>query len=463
MGVTGVQRLGAVAAAGLIAAWAPAGAGAAAGDLDETFGSKGRTGAAVGPQSSVADIAVQRDGRIVLGGYATARKRQEFLVMRYTADGRPDPTFGTRGRVLTRLQSAAAIQAIALQPNGRIVAAGVSIRVVRGRRRLAFAVARYRGDGRLDRTFSRDGRLVLPMGNDGLSEARGVAIERGGTILVAGEAWMRTGRGENDLAEMAALVRLTRSGRLAKSGRGTDGKLVAPLFTAGAEDVAVQPDGRIVLAGPGFGDYRAARLTRAGRTDTRFGRRGVASAAFGRIHIPEIDYTATMSGVPYAMALQRDGRIVLAGQVGEEEGGHRLDGFGVARLLPSGRVDARFGQHGAAVTEFWEAEQATGQVASEGARDVAVAPDGKIVAVGNAGRFTNVWGRFFAVARYNPDGSPDRTFGTGGRKITSFGWPTVQGAAVAFAPDGDILVAGELSPDRGGSGTAWGLLRYQGR
>jgi uncharacterized delta-60 repeat protein len=134
-------------------------------------------------------------------------------------------------------------------------------------------------------------------------------------------------------------------------------------------------------------------------------------------------------GVASDAVLQSNGDIVVSG------------GFGLARYLPTGQLDHSFGNGGLASAGF------TGDSISGTA--VAIQPDGKIIWVGSQSNpdFTPGGTFEFAVARFNPNGSLDASFGTGGRVSTEFFSPPLQGAqefahAVLVQPDGKILVAG---------------------
>lgn len=123
-------------------------------------------------------VAVQADGKIIAAGFAqTTPIDFDFALVRYNADGTLDRSFGGDGIITTDLGSQNdAANAVAIQPDGKIVAVGVTGENV--------AVARYLPDGALDPSFGGTGTVVSDLGFDGV--ANGVAITSGGTILVAG-------------------------------------------------------------------------------------------------------------------------------------------------------------------------------------------------------------------------------------------------------------------------------------
>src|SRR6185437_16072880 len=162
---------------------------------------------------------------------------------------------------------------------------------------------------------------------------------------------------------------------------------------------------------------QAAAASTPGSLDPTFGNGGKVLTDLG-----------VGAGVPSDAVLQPNGDIVISG------------GFGVARYLPTGKLDTTFGSGGLASTGFAGGESGTG---------VALQPDGKIIWVGSQGNPSfPAGGTFsFAVARFTANGTLDTSFGTGGQASVEFFAPPMQGAqefarAVLVQPDGKILVAG---------------------
>jgi len=187
-----------------------------------------------------------------------------------------------------------------------------------------------------------------------------------------------------------------------------------------ANVVLVQPNGRIVVAGGGGAANRfcVARLRSNGVLDTAFGSGGKRVIGFGGGG--ESDFESA-----FGAALQRDGKIVLAGSSGVR--------VAVARLNPNGSPDTTFDGDGTAVIDF-----GPGSDRAEGA---VLQPDGKIVVAGSTQA-----GRGVAVARLNANGSPDATFGAAGKAAVDFGAAT-SGHAVALQPNGRIVAAGRRGGD----------------
>jgi uncharacterized delta-60 repeat protein len=275
------------------------------------FGNVGKTIHTLGIGYAEAFALAQQpgDGKFVSAGYAVVGAgNNDFALARYDANGYLDPTFGTDGVVITPFGALSDVaQAVAIQPDGRIVAAGYT----RIGSLFDIAVARYNADGTLDATFGTGGKAVIPASasND---QGAAIALTRDGRILVAGFAL--AGANEN-----IAVVRLTAAGAL-DTTFGTNG--VATVDIAGGADrawgMALQRNGKILLAGQGHDGagiaFVAVRLHDDGARDASFGTNGVRTIDVG----PSGDFGR-------AVAVQPDGRIVVAGTAGTH--------YAVVRLL----------------------------------------------------------------------------------------------------------------------------------
>lgn len=388
----------------------PAGtARAAAGDLDPTFGTGGRT---VLPGASATASALAPDGGLLLAGVSALGPRSA-AVGRLAPSGAPDTAFGVGGLQFYDLGGTDDIAtAIASLPDGRIVVAGSRFEAATDTSE--FAALRLRADGSVDSTFAGTGIQDFPGSNAGLAGA----VAPDGSIVVAGSS---AGTGITDFA----VARFTASGE-PDTGFGTGGK--SQLDFAGGLDearaVALAPDGRIVVAGDtgaglgGVRDMAVLRLTAGGLGD----------AGFGVLGRSRVDFGATASGE--AIALAPDGRIVVAGTAAGD--------LAVARLNPGGYFDTTFGAGGRSLVDFGGNDRGAA---------VAVAASGKIIVAGRSGGD-------FAVARLQPNGAPDTTFGPGGRVRIDFGAEDAA-ESVVLARDGRVIVAG-------GSGAAFAVARLQG-
>jgi uncharacterized delta-60 repeat protein len=381
---------------------------AAPGALDPTFSGDGKETTDFGGGNDAAyGVVVQPDGKIVVAGSASG----DFAVARYDTDGSLDATFSGDGKQTGGFGFAGAA-AVALQPDGKIVVAGGNGE--------DFALARFNLDGSLDASFSGGGRLTTDFG-DTVDTANGVALQSDGKIVAVGSA----GYGESNVF---AIARYNPDGSLDTGFSGDGMEAIGMGSDSVAYDVALQPDGRIVVAGYGdggfWGTYAFAlvRYNPDGSLDMSFAGWGGVMTDFG------------WSDVASAVAIQPDGKIVAVG-VGDFM-------FAVARYNADGSLDASFSEDG---------KQATSLGGNDGAGGVAVQPDGRIVVVGR--HDDGSYGSFdFALARYNPDGSLDASF-SGGAVLTDFGRHG-PGTDVALQPDGKIVAVGGYGDFQ--------IARYQG-
>jgi uncharacterized delta-60 repeat protein len=393
----------------------------ASGALDSGFGKGGRIITTVGmPASGARAVLIQPDGKIVAAGYPG--NIRGFALVRYARNGSLDPTFGSHGRVTTRLvsdprASGGLAWALARQYNGKIIAAGEGYGTI--------ALARYGRTGRLDRGFGTGG-IVQTEFSDSESESAGaydVVLQPDGKIVAVG-------RHDSSGHEAFALVRYRTNGTLDPSF-GTGGKVTTA--TGGfASAVAVQPDGKIVVAGSSESQSRAftvARYEKDGSLDPTFGVGGIVETRLG-----------STDGAQ-AVIVQRGGKIVVVGSTGL-----RRSSFTLVRYNRNGTRDSSFGSRGIVKAGFGLGSSA---VATAAARQ----RDGRIVVVGWFFRYPR-WE--FAVARFGANGHLDRSFGTGGRITTSFrsvAPKTSRGRqdtahAVAIQPNGKIVVAGDGAVDQ---------------
>lgn len=329
------------------------------GNLDPSFNGNGKvtTDFSHGYAEAALDVEVQRDARIVAAGYAS----QAFALARYRTDGRLDPSFGEGGKVQTRFQRGSyhSASAVLLQPDGKIVAGGGT----RGSALWDSALARYLPDGTLDPTFGDGGRVITQISSE-TDHFFDLALQPDGKIVAAGWSFAD--------GPHIALARYDRDGRLDTSFDG-DG-IVVTTFRGAAAQLLVQRDGKLLVAGLG----EITRFNRDGSLDRSFGEGGRARAG---------NVAATTA------AIQPDGKILVIGTVSSGA----VDGdFGVARLTTDGKLDNAYGRGGRILTDFSSGSD-------DQPLDAVLLPDGKLVVSGmsNPRPAAGVWGPWdFAVARY---------------------------------------------------------------
>ena len=246
------------------------------GSLDTSFGVGGKVITDFGEDEIPNSIAVQPDGKIVAAGVITGKGAAsiDFLIVRYNPDGSLDTTFGEAGRVRTDFSSSRdTLIAAALQSDGKIVAVGVTSSDF-STTSPDYALARYNSDGSLDTTFDKDGKVTTDSGNQSLDSAMAVAIDSNGKIVVAGESSNSNGT----LAIDFSLARYNSDGSL-DATFGTGGKVTTDFGTPQdrANDVSIQPDGKIIAAGntredlPIGANFALARYLTNGALDPSFG------------------------------------------------------------------------------------------------------------------------------------------------------------------------------------------------
>jgi len=389
------------------------------GDLDPSFGDAGTvlTDFGSGSNDYVNALVIQTDGKIVVAGSSDGA----FALARYLPNGALDPSFGSNGTVLTDFGFGSGSEdypsALALQPDGKIVVAGYSI--AGGSH--DFALARYLSNGTLDPSFSGDGTVLTNFGSGSTDLAYALVIQTDGKIVVAGSS---------DGA--FALARYLPNGALDPSfgSNGTVTTAFDSSVNAAATDLALQPDGKIVVAGYSDGsgsyDFALARYLPTGALDPSFSGDGKVTTAFG----------SSTYDIATDLALQLDGKIVVTGFSGPSPASD-TQAFALARYLPNGALDISFSGDGKVTTSF-----ASGSY--DGALALAIQPNGKIVVAGYSGANGISSDITFALARYLPNGALDISFNGDGTVSGIYG----EARALAIQPhDGRLVVAGASRGD----------------
>src|SRR5215831_11638481 len=273
---------------------------------------------------------------------------------------------------------------------------------------LSPALVKAQGSAALDPTFGTGGKVTTDM-------AGAVAVQADGKLVMAGGAYISS-NGNSAFA----LARFNSNGTL-DTNFGTGGKVITDFgVSADAMSVAVQPDGKIVVGGSanldGGYNFELVRYNNNGTLDATFGTGGIVTTTFG---VPQQGFSFALA---YSLALQQDGKIVLAGE--STINGDR--DFALARYNTNGTLDQSFGTGGRVTTTFGQ---------NDVAFSVAVQPDGKIVTAGFA-LFK------FALARHNSNGTLDPNFGTGGQVTTPIRGLNDAAERLAFQGNGKIVVSG---------------------
>jgi competence ComEA-like helix-hairpin-helix protein len=345
-------------------------------------------------------VVVQADGKVIVAGGSSPNLSYadfDFGLARYNSDGSLDASFGNGGTVTTDVGGDHDEgYAVVLQADGKIIVAGSSSTGSDD----DFALARYNSDGLLDVNFGNAGKVTTNFGSSDLGT--GVALQPDSKIVVVGWVW-------NGSDWDFALARYNNDGTLDASF-GTGGT-VTTNFGSNDQgmDVAVQIDGKIVVAGGSGGDFALARYNSDGVLDTTFDGDGFVITDVGGFD----------GGA--AVAVRSDGKIIVAGTSNSLN-----PDFALARYNTDGSLDATLGAGGLVTTDFGNEDYGEA---------LALQPDGKMVVAGFSGGD-------FALARYRSDGSLDTSFAIDGQVTTDFSGRDDAGIGVALQPDGRIIVTG---------------------
>ena len=342
------------------------------GTLDTSFGSGGTLLIQVGPAKSYArNLALQPDGKIVVGAYTYDDVAGDFAVLRLNADGTPDSSFGTNGMTIVDNGSHEVVDAMAIAADGKIVLAGNDY--------TNFLATRFNTDGSLDTTFGSNGWAAIAFA-DSDSQVKDIVFQNDGKLILAGFSFnLSLGR-----YSMAA-AKLNEDGSLDPSF-GTDGQIA---FNIGTSDdyavaVAIQTDEKIVLGGylyvgtnPMRYDLAAVRLNTDGTFDTTYGNNGIA---INRVIDDGQNYTENM-------LLQADDKVVLAGYAAGTAD-HNLI---MLRFDSDGNVDTSFGANGKVNTDL--------DGRPDFGKAISIQPDDKIILAGYSYATSGVGE--IVVARYD--------------------------------------------------------------
>jgi len=360
------------------------------GKLDNSFGpnKNGRMIHAVGGYSraGATAVAVQPDGKILVAGGAHTIvsygfDRFRFAIMRFLPNGSFDNSFGKSGFTDVGFDGSATPHDIALQNDGKIVIAGDDYNFTKPYTN--FAICRLNVNGSRDNSFDTDGRRSVDLGSNSSDSGSSVAIDYTGTaatnpnygkIVMAGTRWTATGSGR------AALIRFKTNGFIDNSF-DKDGKVFTSIpgnLAMSASDLLFQPDGKIVIAGGGNGNFAMQRFLPTGAADNSFGTDGNsfvitsfgANSAADKIH------------------RNGDGSLIVAGRVNEQ--------FALAKYSANGVPDYSFGDGGKVRSAFGSETDW----------------DGVGFAYGPGKRFVVAGGLGFGTARYMDTGANVVTIGT---------------------------------------------------
>jgi len=332
--------------------------------------------------------------------------------------GSLDPSFGQRGRAFASLSRDDTASGVAVQRGGGVL--------VSGRVRGKISVLRFDRRGRVDRTFGRSGLVREPVGADPEEGPVPVALQSDGKIVFAGAT--ADVNGDRQLGDgLLAMYRLLTDGKPDLSFGSRGAVLVRRRGELLGTELAIDRVGRIVVA-TRFHDLnedvlQVLRFTKRGRLDRAFGRGGEQKVRFGR---------QSFLG---SVSVDRAGRVYVAGS---DFDNRKLN---VLRLTSRGFLDSGFGSAGIASLPR------RGILAL--ATAVSVQRDGGVLLAGEERFSGNApapcgYCIFLTVGRLTPGGKPDPTFGTAGVVQTSLELSPAGNPELALQRDSRIVVAGAI-------------------
>jgi uncharacterized delta-60 repeat protein len=376
---------------------------------DTSFGNVGRVISSPDRSDSTfgQDYALQADGKIIAAGGGS---NLGLLVARYNTNGSLDTSFGTFGfgSITFADQSVTAV-AVDIQTDGKIVVGGTVSRFVNNQWVYDFAIGRFNANGTIDTTFDGDGKttfsFVPELINNSLASENlsSLKITGDGKIIVGGSAGI-PGPGGNS---RFVLARLNTDGSLDTTFDG-DGLLLGVQGFMYLNDLTVLPDGSFVAVG--------SDVNQQLRLAYKYNSNGGLVWTYSRNEI-----NLNTSGL-YGIAPQPDGKLIVVGR--------RAGRIAAIRLNADGTEDTSFA---APTTPFGTAVS------------VAVQPDGKIVANYYPSNGFGDTRNSFNITRYNPDGSLDSSFGSGGMFTAIVSVGVDYGSRILVQTDGKILVGGYSS------------------
>jgi uncharacterized delta-60 repeat protein len=360
-------------------------------------------------------IAIQTDGKFLVSGASTSGTLSTYSLVRYHPDGRLDQQFGANGMATASPgPNGGEIAGIASRPDGKIVVVGQS----HNGSNYDIDLLRFEANGSLDTAWGNPGQLLSTVGSSEI--AYGLALQADGKVVIAGASYSG---GES----VFLVARVNEDGTLDDTF-GTQGIVNTPILQgyaqavySQAEHVAIQDDGKILVAGNVYlsfqnrGEDHAAlvRYHSDGSLDASFGMGGLVTDSYGRLT---------------GFLLQRDGKICRA--IYQPQG---LVYMEMARYTAAGLPDQSFGQDGRI------------DISPIIIYDIIEDGHGRLITTSES------WSNnMVEITRYQQDGTIDLSFGTSGRTAISLLRYGSRGS-LATQSNGKIVMAGSSVNPVGGN------------
>lgn len=386
------------------------------GSIDSSFGIDGITKTAFYGQADVATcVLIQKDSKVVVGGYAYSPSGYQFAVARYQSNGIIDSTFGINGKqTIPFSEGNAFCTCIALQQDGKIVLGGYIQSVFNHE---DFALARILPNGQLDyNEFYPGGKSTKDFKHEN-DRINSVVIQADGKILAIGSS------SSNGIIYEYALAQYDKYG-FPDLSYGTQGIVTTDFggeHLSYAMSAAIQSDGKVVVGGYSYNsqaskDFSVARYDQNGKIDSSFG-------TFGKV-IVDFGYSDKLS----ALAIQPDGKIILAGnsETNSTDDTYIL----MARLKTKGQLDFMFGTNGKVINR----------------PDYNISVNGLALRENGKLNITGEVSGDIALLQYKNEGVLDSTFGNNGKTIKDWGSDYDKASGIAVQTDGKIVITGVNNP-----------------
>jgi uncharacterized delta-60 repeat protein len=392
-----------------------------AGSPDTSFGAEGKVFVRPFYTSKLTAIAVQPDGKIVAAGRAEEHTTESKLIlMRLNHNGTLDSSFADSGILRTQFPAGNALHStLLIQPDGKILITLRDFYAPVSKPSSDFIVLRFNADGSLDNSFGINGKATADFsGAKDVSQT--MALQADGKIVVAG--------GTSLSNSSFALARFNPDGTLDNTFN-TSGQVVTNFPGVGntISAISIESNGKIVVAATvGTSkdtDIRLARYNSDGSLDSSFGMDGSVTTDLD-------NYEETKS-----LLVQADGKLLVVGTKFPAYLEYTQSDIFIVRYNSDGSLDKSFGEAGKIITDFGKYEDVYAAT---------LQADGKFVIAGawGTGHHTRTYSLSdFLAVRYNPDGTFDKDFGDNGKISTDFGRVEIA-RDVAVDKDGNIILAG---------------------
>ena len=368
--------------------------------LDRNFNILGKAAIRTGGGICSA-MAIQDDGKIIVGGRGGETvSNSGFCLVRFNENGTVDTTFGCNGMTITAYSGS--IQSIIILPGGKILAGGFLGNIM---------LAQYSPDGKLDSSFGVNGIVMPYFPAMRYTYCYALKLQDDGKIVMTGNS--------NGVSVLTA--RFLSNGSFDTSFAHIGYSVISSACLA--LDAAIQPDGKIIVAGQGLNgnNFFMARYLPGGTLDNDFGNEG---QVFSDV--------SSMNEFISSITLQKDGKIIAAGRCDFNNQYNTNFRTAIVRYNNDGSVDSSFGTNAMSYVQFNEA--------SSDPRKVMIQKDGKIII---AGDYTD----FFSfhkptLTRFTTSGAIDETFGNAGTILTTTFGDSLTCRSAVMQNDGKIAIGG---------------------